>query len=160
MKNFLLRQHSRSVFQGIGVVPAPRARLFIVGVSRGNTIRGNRTERKSASERVSERISEREGFRGFQRFAEVFRGFERFSEVKILELFRAFQRFSEVFQRPSQRPSQSAIFPSVLRVVLPLIVLPLKTPAILVKERQKGGGREGGPKNLLRLFLRNNLTRL
>ena len=35
-----------------------------------------------------------------------------------------------VFQRPSQRPSQSAIFLSELRVVLPLIVLPLKTPAI------------------------------
>ena len=50
---------------------------IFVGVSRGNTIRGNRTERfwrgKSASERVSERISERE----FQRFSEVFRGFER-----------------------------------------------------------------------------------
>ena len=53
---------------------------WFVGVSRGNTIRGNRTEvlrGKSASERVSERISEREGFRGFQRFSEVFRGFER-----------------------------------------------------------------------------------
>ena len=44
------------------------------------------------------------------------------------EIFRGFQRFSEVFQRPSQRPSQSAIFLSELRVVLPLIVLPLKTP--------------------------------
>ena len=33
-----------------------------------------------------------------------------------------------MFQRPSQRPSQSAIFLSELRVVLPLIVLPLKTP--------------------------------
>ena len=49
--------------------------------SRGNAIRGNR---KSASERVSER-------EGFQRFSEVFRGFQRFSEV-----FRGFQRFSEV----------------------------------------------------------------
>ena len=57
-------------------------------------------------------------FRALQRFLEVFRGFQRFSEV-----FR-------VFQRPSQRPSQSAIFLSELRVVLPLIVLPLKTPAI------------------------------
>ena len=52
----------------------------------------------------------------------------------VSELFSAFQRFSEVFQRPSQRPSQSAIFLSELRVVLPLIVLPLivlplKTPA-------------------------------
>ena len=45
------------------------------------------------------------------------------------ELFRGFQRFSEVFQRPSQRPSQSAIFLSELGVVLPLTVLPLKTPA-------------------------------
>ena len=33
---------------------------------------------KSASERVSERISEREGFRGFQSFSEVLRGFQRF----------------------------------------------------------------------------------
>ena len=33
-----------------------------------------------------------------------------------------------MFQRPSQSPSQSAIFLSELRVVLPLIVLPLKTP--------------------------------
>ena len=30
---------------------------------------------RSASERVSERTSERDGFRGFQRFLEVFRGF-------------------------------------------------------------------------------------
>ena len=89
----------------------------IGGVLRGNTIRGNRPERfweGSASERVSERTSERYGFRAFQRFSEV---------------FRDFQKFSEVFQRPSQRPSQSAIFLSELRVVLPLIVLPLKTPA-------------------------------
>ena len=34
----------------------------------------------------------------------------------------------EPVQRPSQRPSQSAIFLSELRVVLPLIALPLKTP--------------------------------
>ena len=80
---------------------------------------------KSASERVSERISEREGFRGFQRFCKVLRGFQRFLEVS-----RGFERFSEVFQRPSQRPSQSAIFLSELRVVLPLIVLPLKTPML------------------------------
>ena len=57
------------------------------------------SEKKSASERVSERTSERYGFRAFQSFSEVFRGF---------------QRFSEVFQRPSQRPSQSAIFLSEL----------------------------------------------
>ena len=63
-------------------------------------------------------------FRAFQRFSEGLRGFQRFSEV-----FGGFERFSEVFQRPSQRPSQSAIFLSELRVVLPLIVLPLKTPA-------------------------------
>ena len=37
--------------------------------------------------------------------------------------------FSEIFQKPSQSPSQSAIFLSELRVVLPLIVLPLKTLA-------------------------------
>ena len=48
-------------------------------------------------------------------------GFQRFSEV-----FSGFERFSEVFQRPSQRPSQSATFLSELRVVLPLIMLPLK----------------------------------
>ena len=94
-----------------------------MGVSRGNTISGQQDwevlRGKSASERVSERTSEREGFRGFQRFLEVFRGFERFSEV---------------FQRPSQRPSQSAIFLSELRVVLPLIVLPLNTPANHARE--------------------------
>ena len=50
----------------------------------------------------------REVLRGFQRFLEVLRGFQR------------------VFQRPSQSPSQSAIFLSELRVVLPLIVWPLK----------------------------------
>ena len=74
------------------------------------------------------------------------RGFERF-----LEVLRGFERFSEVFQRPSQRPSQSAIFLSELRVVLPPIVLPLKTPAknvpqngvlLLIREhRKKGGGK-------------------
>ena len=31
-------------------------------------------------------------------------------------------------QRPSQSPSQSAIFLSELQVLLPLIVLPLETP--------------------------------
>ena len=40
------------------------------------------------------------------------------------EVFRGFQGFLEVFQSPSQRPSQSAIFLSELL----LIVLPLKTP--------------------------------
>ena len=65
---------------------------------------------KAASERVSER-------EGLQRFSEVFR---------ISEIFRGFQRFSEVFQRPSQSPSQSAVFPSEMHVLLPLIVLPLK----------------------------------
>ena len=49
---------------------------------RGNTIRGNKPEvflrGKSASERVSERASEREVFRGFKRFSEVFRGFQSF----------------------------------------------------------------------------------
>ena len=110
-----------------------RLNCFVVGVSRGNTIRGNRTERfwegnlpLRGSLRGSLRGRVSEVFRGFQRFSEVFRDFQRFSEV-----FRGFQRFSEVFQRPSQRPSQSAIFLSELRVVLPLIVLPLKTPAIL-----------------------------
>ena len=48
---------------------------------------------KSASERVSERTSERDGFRAFQRFSEVF---QRFSEV-----FRGFQRF---FKGPLRDP--------------------------------------------------------
>ena len=65
---------------------------------------------------ASERVSQREGFRGFS-----------------LEVFRGFQRCFEVFQRPSQRPSQSAIFLSELRVVLPLIMFPLKTPTIYSK---------------------------
>ena len=42
------------------------------------------------------------------------------------KVFRGFQR---VFQRPSQSPFQSAILLSELRVLLPLVVLPLKTPA-------------------------------
>ena len=58
-------------------------------------------------------------FRGFERFSEVFRGFQRFSEV-----LRDFQR---VFQGPLRAPLMP-IFLSELRVVLPLIVLPLKTP--------------------------------
>ena len=58
----------------------------------------------------------------------------------ISEVFRGFQKFSEVFQRPSQRPSQSAIFLSELRVVLPLIVLPPKTLATLSKEVQEAWG--------------------
>ena len=57
------------------------------------------------------------GFRGFQRFLEAFRGFQ------------VFRIFFQVFQRPSQR----VIFLSELRVLLPLIVLPLKTPAILAR---------------------------
>ena len=69
----------------------------------------------------------KKGLRCVQKFSEVFRGF---SEV--------LEGFSEVFQRPSQSPSQSAIFLSELRVVLPLIVLPLKTPA------KKGGFRNVG----------------
>ena len=46
------------------------------------------SERKSASERVSER----EAFRGFQRFSKVFRGLQRFLEV------------SEVFRSPLRDP--------------------------------------------------------
>ena len=53
------------------------------------------------------------------RVSEVFRGFERFSEV-----FRG-------FSKTLSETSQSAIFLSELRVLLPLIVLPLKTPIIL-----------------------------
>ena len=70
-----------------------------VGVSRGNTIRGNRTERFWEGN-LPLRGSLRGSLRG--RVSEVFRGFERFSEG-----LRGFWRFSEVFQRPSQRPSQS-----------------------------------------------------
>ena len=50
-----------------------------------------------------------------------------------------FQRFLEVFQRPSQRPSQSADFLSELQVLLPLIMLPLKTPPNAhVRNRERG----------------------
>ena len=59
---------------------------------------------------TSLRGSEREGFRGFQRFLEVFRGF---------------QGFSEVFQRSSQRLSQRQIFLSEVLGLVALIVLPL-----------------------------------
>ena len=67
--------------------------ILVVGVSRGNTIRGNRSYRTerfwegNLPLRGSERISEREGYRGFQRFSEVFGGFERFWEV-----FRGFSK--------------------------------------------------------------------
>ena len=60
---------------------------FVVGVSRGNTIRGNRTERLregnlplTASLRGSLRGRVSEVFRGFERFSEGLRGFQRFSE--------------------------------------------------------------------------------
>ena len=67
----------------------------------GESLRGNRigatglraSEKKSASERVSER-------EGFQRFL---RGFERFSEV--FESF--FGRFSEIFERFSEVLSET-----------------------------------------------------
>ena len=100
-----------------------------MGVSTGNTIGGNRTERFWEGN-LPLRGSLRGSLRG--RVSEVFRGFQRGFE----RVFRGFQRFWEVFRGfskdLSQRPSQSAIFLSELRVVLPLIVLPLKTPAILV----------------------------
>ena len=59
----------------------------------GESLRGNRigatglraSERKSASERVSEREGFQRFLRGFERFLEVFRGF--------LEVFRGFERF-------------------------------------------------------------------
>ena len=56
------------------------------------------------------------------------RGFERFSEV-----FRGFQRFLEVFRGFSKTLSETLSechFPLRVAGVLPLIVLPLKTPAI------------------------------
>ena len=100
----------------------------------GESLRGNRigatglraSERKSASQRVSERVSEREGFqrflRGFERFLEVFRGFERFSEF--FERFsEIFERFSEVF---SQTLSEADFLSEALSLLLPLIVLPLE----------------------------------
>ena len=49
---------------------AIRGRGAVIGESlRGNTIRGNRPPERFW------RTSEREGFRGFQRFLEIFRGF-------------------------------------------------------------------------------------
>ena len=75
----------------------------LVGVSRGNTIRGNRTERfcegnlpLRGSLRGSLRGRVSEVFRGFQRVWEGLRGFERF-----LEVFRGFQRF---FKDPLRDP--------------------------------------------------------
>ena len=55
----------------------------------------------------SERVSEREGFRGFQRFSEVCRGFERLSEV---------------FQRPSLRGFSKALSETLLECRFPLRV--------------------------------------
>ena len=57
---------------------------------------------------------------------------ELFRLKRFLEVFRGFQRFSEVFQS-SHSPSQNAIFLPELRVVLPLIVLPLKTPTTTIR---------------------------
>ena len=100
------------------------------------SLRGNRigatglrpSERKSASERVSEREGFQRFLRGFERFLEVFRDFERFSEVfrGFERFFRGFQRFLRGFQRSSQRPSQRQISSQRLSVLLPLIVLPLE----------------------------------
>ena len=69
------------------------------------------SERKSASERVSEWEGFQRFLRGFERFLEVFRDFERFSEVfrGFERFFRGFQRFVRGFQRSSQRPSQRQI---------------------------------------------------
>ena len=102
----------------------------------GESLRGNRigatglraSERKSASERVSER-------EGFQRFC---RGFERF--------FRGFQRFLRGFQRssqrPSQRPSQRQMSSQRLSVLLPLIALPLELSPSLVNRAFSPGRRK------------------
>ena len=62
--------------------------------------------------------------------SEVFRGFQRF-----LEVFRGFQRF---FKGPLRDPLRVPFFLSELRVVLPLIVLPLKTPANKCPEKSSG----------------------
>ena len=61
---------------------------------RGNRKRGNRPVSGEVlrGKSASERVCEREGFRGFQRF-------------QISEVLRGFQK---VIQRPSQSPSQSA----------------------------------------------------
>ena len=93
---------------------------------RGKSLRGNRigatglraSERKSASERVSEREGFQRFLRGFERFSEVLRGFQRF--------LRGFQRFLRGFQRSSQRPSQRQISSQRLSALLPPIVLPLE----------------------------------
>ena len=63
-----------------------QASLLLSG-NRRKILRG-----KSASERVSERTSERDGFRGFQRFFEVLRGFQRSSKV--------FRGFSKALSEP------------------------------------------------------------
>ena len=130
LKPLACARQSRHWHLAIDLHKLPGGQKFRVKLSR-RKIKGQHDEGqqawevlrgKSASERVSERVSEREGFRGLQRFLdlEVFRGFS--------EVFRGFQRF---FKRPSQKPSQSAIFLSELQVVLPQIALPLKTPATL-----------------------------
>ena len=75
----------------------------------GESLRGNRIgatgqrapERKSASERVSEREGFQRFLRGFERFSEVFRVFQSF--------LRGFQRFFRGFQRSFQWPSQRQI---------------------------------------------------
>ena len=113
---------------------------------RGNMNRGNRPERLWEGNlplRGSLRGSWRGSLRGSLRGRSL----------------RGFQRFSEVFQKPSQSPSQSAIVLSELRVLLPLIVLPLKTPATWEgkeKRSKKQGNslqrkKQGNPKKQGRL---------
>ena len=68
--------------------------LLVGESSRGNTIRGNRTESLREAN-----LPLRGSLRG-----RVFRGFQSF-----LEVFRDFQSFSRGFQRSSQRPSQREI---------------------------------------------------
>ena len=80
--------------------------------SRGNTIRGTRlraSERKSASERVSERTSE--------------------------NLSKISENLSKTSENPpSRRPSQRQISSQRLSILLPLIVLPLKLSPMEVSQ--------------------------
>ena len=89
---------------------------------RGNRNRGNRPERFWEGNLPLRGSLRGRAFRALQRFSEAFRGPLR------------------GFQRPSQSPSQSAISLSELRVLLPLIVLPLKAQA---PTKGQLGGRFG-----------------
>ena len=76
---------------------------------------------ESASVRVSERTAECDCFQWFRIYSGVWGVL-----IKVSLIFTGFLAIGEGYRMPSQSPSQSFILLSESRVVLPLIVLPLR----------------------------------